>query len=155
MDYKLEAVAAAKASKNKAALAVKMGVDRQVLSRWCKAEEDLKAEKDKRKKRLSGGGMKPAHVDVELQLFQWIVAQRAERLPVSESAIIQMGRQLAATQGEHLAGSRGWLYNFMQRYSLSLRRSTSVCQKIPADVALKVVRFILYLRLDIFRLLSF
>ena len=38
-------------------------------------------------------------------------------------------------------GSRGWAHRFMWRYNLSLRRRTTICQKLPADYNEKIVQF--------------
>ena len=43
-------------------------------------------------------------------------------------------------------GSCGWLHNFMARYSISLRRRTTVSQKLPGDVDSQIVEYLMKVR---------
>lgn len=47
---------------------------------------------------------------------------------------------------DDFTASRGWLENFFQRYGLSLRRRTTVSQRLPKDLEPKVASFILNVR---------
>lgn len=42
--------------------------------------------------------------------------------------------------------SEGWLFRFMKRKQLSLRRSTTACQKDAADLLDRIIRFIIFVR---------
>ena len=48
--------------------------------------------------------------------------------------------------GTPFVGSRGWLHNFMARYSISLRRRTTVSQKLPGDVDSQIVEYLMKVR---------
>lgn len=100
-----------------------------------------------KKKRLQGGGRKAAHPEMEQELLQWIEALRAENLKISRADIQRKALELyqGAGQDEFVA-SKGWLEKFLDRNHLSLRRRTTVGQKLPRDLIPKVTSFIMKVR---------
>ena len=108
---------------------------------------DWRKQKDKllllpaSKKQLPGGGRKPLLPDFEGQLAEWIEELRGQHLWVTRSEIQHKATQLY--QGSDFTASRGWLEKFMKRFNFSLRRKTSVSQKLPQDLLEKVSTFIL------------
>uniref|UniRef100_A0A915KK04 HTH CENPB-type domain-containing protein n=1 Tax=Romanomermis culicivorax TaxID=13658 RepID=A0A915KK04_ROMCU len=42
--------------------------------------------------------------------------------------------------------SQGWLQKFLQRSNLTLRRRTTISQKLPKDVLPKLMDFVIYVR---------
>ena len=82
--------------------------------------------------------------DMEEALFDWIGEMRANNLRVSGSMIRAKARDLSSVQC--FKASRGWLFSFMKRHGLTLRRKTTVCQSAPADSIPKLVSYIMHLQ---------
>ena len=146
VSFKLEAIDCADKTSKQAA-ARKFGVDAKRLRVWCSQREELVALKKNgksKKKRLTGAGRKTLDPDMEEALFSWIIELRGRNLRVSRSMIRVKARELSAVVG--FKASRGWLFRFMKRNGLSLRRKTTVCQKTPADCIPKIISFITHLR---------
>ena len=79
--------------------------------------------------------------------MEWFIDQRRKNLPVSQKSIIKKAKEVGAAIGmEDFSASNGWLWNFLKRNSLTIRRATSISQKAPANVAEKLVAFIRYIR---------
>ena len=97
------------------------------------------------KKRLPGGGRKAQLPDMEEKLASWVLEQRFRHLHVTRSAI--QHKALELYQGdEEFHASRGWLENFFKRHDFSLRRKTTVCQRLPRDLIPKVVSYLMKVR---------
>ena len=115
---------------------------------WCSQKSKLVAASKKRgekgRKRLAGAGRKIMDEDMKEALFDWIVEMRANNLRVARSMIQGKARDLSTVQG--FKASRGWLFRFMRRHGLTLRRKTTVCQSTPADSIPKLVSYIMHLR---------
>ena len=144
--FKLKAIEKAEIYSKEAA-ARECRVDAKRIRVWCSQKEQLLALKKKKKstrKRLSGAGRKPKDVEMEEELFQWIVELRSRHLRVSRSMIRLQAKKLSSD--DEFKASRGWLQRFMNRHDLSLRRKTTVSQSVPSDVIPKLVSFILHLR---------
>ena len=99
-----------------------------------------------KKKRLVGG-RKVALPDMEDALVVWIDSLRMENLKVSCSSIQSKALELARESGDQdLSASRGWLEKLFKRHHLSLRRRTTVSQRLPQDLVPKVIGFIMATR---------
>ena len=83
-------------------------------------------------------------MEMEEELFSWIIELRSCNLRVSRKMIRQQARSQSTVAG--FKASVGWLRRFMKRHGLSLRRKTTVCQSTPADCIPKLVSFISHLR---------
>jgi hypothetical protein len=108
--------------------------------------QQLEVTKDKKRKRLEGGGRKVTSEDMDRQLVQWIFSMRNRQLRVSRKMIRRKASELFgdcedATRNIFKA-SRGWLDKFMSRNELSVRRRTTIAQKNPNDMIQKMVSFI-------------
>ena len=79
--------------------------------------------------------------DIEDQLLQWILEARDQQLPIQRKAIQRTALALIQPQKSQFRASEGWLQKFLNRHSLSLRRTTSIQQKLPADLERKLERF--------------
>ena len=51
-----------------------------------------------------------------------------------------------ADGNEEFKASEGWLYRFMQRNKISLRRKTTVSQRLPRDLVPKIASYIMTVR---------
>lgn len=79
--------------------------------------------------------------------FFSFMQKRESKLPVSRKSIKQRARALAAERDfPEFQASEGWLFRFMKRKRLSLRRATTACQKASSDILDRIVRFILFVR---------
>ena len=143
--YKLKAVERAE-TPSKEAAARQFRVDSKRIRVWCSQKDQLKALKEEKKstrKRLDGAGRKPNDVQMEEELFEWIVDLHSCHLHVSRQTIRMQAKTLSTD--DDFKASRGWLGRFMKRYALSLRRKTTVSQAVPSDVIPKLVSFVLRL----------
>ena len=103
---------------------------------------------------LEGGGRKPLSNKMEETLLEWIMEGRLKMLRVPRK-IIRKKALLIYEDLKHTAPDRydenfetttGWLFKFMKRNNLSLRRKTSVVQKDPDLLISKIVSYILRVR---------
>jgi hypothetical protein len=102
-----------------------------------------------KKRRLRGGGRKPAAAGLEEELYQFFKQEyEVKKNPVSRKLLVRKAREIdiRAPTLTGLNFSKGWLDRFLKRHHIVLRRTTTVCQKPPADYVEKLVRFILYVR---------
>ena len=147
IEQKLKAVETAeKTTKRNAAR--KHGVDVKRIREWCKQKSQLMASR-KKSKRLPGGGRSPASEEIEKELIEWIRSLREKRLRVSRKMIQEKARELHKScrpndDDSNFSASDGWLFRFMRRHSFSLRKRTTISQKLPADIKQKVVDFLIY-----------
>jgi hypothetical protein len=108
--------------------------------------QQLQDGKDKKRKRVEGGGCKTVSEDMDRQLIQWIFNMRGRQLRVSRKMIRLKAAEIYdncedATRCTFKA-SRGWLDKFMHRNELSVRRRTTIAQKSPDDMIKKMVSFV-------------
>ena len=92
----------------------------------------------KKKKRLDGGGRKACLLDVKDMVMAWIDELRSGNLRVTCSGIQSKATELAKSEGDtEFSASRGWLRSSSTVIN-SLRRKTSVSQRLPQDLIPKV-----------------
>lgn len=150
VSLKLKAVEFAKANSNESA-ARKFGVDAKRIREW-RCKEHVLRKTDGTSKRLKGGGRKPFDYSFDDELVQWIIQMRERRLCVSRKMLMKKAAELFATEyqqkhpSKSFVASIGWLNKFLSRNHISLRRKTTVGQKLPNDVAPKLVSFIAYVK---------
>ena len=76
------------------------------------------------KKRVRGG-RPAAFLDVEDQLYQWVVSRRGERRAVTVRATVEELKRLKPEASQRsFFNLQRWVYRFLDRRSLSLRRIT-------------------------------
>ena len=132
--FKLKVVECAEKESNRAA-ARKFGVDGKRVREWRKEKREL-GQLPSKKKRLEGAGRKPLLPEIKEELEEWIEHLRARNLRVTRSSIQRKAKILfqLSDRTENISASRGWLENFF-----TLRRCTTVSQRLPADMISKVV----------------
>lgn len=155
MAFKLEAIKFAEAS-NKSAAARQFGVDNKRIREWTKDKERITecAEGDKKRARVDGGGRRPMSRTLEERLLEWIDEMRMNHHCVSRSAVMMKAVDIftdcSDVKGEAnqdvFTASRGWLERFFRRNNITIRRRTTIAQKLPAQVIPKLEHFILYVR---------
>ena len=118
-----------------------------------KETERIVCIKKKLKKRLPGGGGKPRLGDLEEHLVLSIDEMRSRNLRVTcriiQRKVVELYASHSGTvggQGSLFVASRGWLRRFLKRWGLSIRRRTTVGQRLPSDLVDKVVQFIMSTR---------
>ena len=143
--FKLKVIDYALNHSNRAA-ARHFGVDEKRVREWKKLRDDLQMLPQK-KRRMEGGGRKATLPDIKDELLVWIDEMRAENQQVTRSSI-QQKALIVRKRGEasNFTASRGWLEKFFRRHQLSLRRRTTVSQRLPSDLIPKVVDFIMKTR---------
>ena len=117
-------------------------------------QELSKSVSNKKGKRLQGSGRKALSEEMEERVLEWIVERRSKVLRVlrkliRKKAIIVYGdlkRIDPDRYNEKFEAINGWLFKFMKRHNLSLRRKTSVAQKDPDLLIAKIVSYILRVR---------
>lgn len=149
---KLEAVKYAESNSVRAA-AEKFGVHRRRIQEWRRSKSTIeralaKSRSDGGRKRLAGGGRSQKFKVVNERVLEWIREKRRLRQLVSRRLIILQAKKFAneLPEGEAFSGSLGWLDKFLRRNNLSLRATTTTCQRPPVDSAEKIANFVHYVR---------
>ena len=144
---KLEVVGYAKAHTD-AEAARHFGIPRTTLGAWKGLElqpKDRKKSQNRKGKHVRKGthsGRPLSYSEaIEDQLLQWILEARDQQLPIQRKTIQRRALALIKPQQPQFRASEGWLQKFLKRHSLSLRRTTSIQQKLPADLEKKLERF--------------
>ena len=157
ISFKLEVVEFAE-NRSITAAAQKYNVDRRSVRDWKKKKNELqelsRSVNIKKRIRLGSGGRKPLSEKMEEILLEWIIERRSKMLRVSrkiirKKAVIIYGdfKRIDPDRfDEKFEATNGWLFKFMKRHNLSLRRKTSVAQKDPDILIAKIVSYILRVR---------
>ena len=123
----------------------KFSIDESMVRRWRKKLSKIsdKSSSQSKKRRLSGVGQKPFLGNLEEELVEKIINEREKHHHVPCKLITVWAQQLATEHNLHeFHASRGWLFNFMQRSSLSVRWRTSIGQTMPKDGLAKIANFV-------------
>ena len=138
--FKLKVVEYAESNTNRGA-AAKYSVDEKQVQQW-RMQKDKLEELPKKKRWMEGGGRKPQLPDMETTLLAWIDELRAENLRITCTGVQKKATELATSEGDtQFTASRGWLQKFFKRHNLSLRRKTSVSQRLPQELIPKVCTY--------------
>ena len=118
----------------------KFKIDESMVRRWLQKKKEIneayeQPEPSKKRLRLDGAGRKPCLSTLEEELMEKIARERAEHRHVSTKLIqvwaTKMAEEISLTE---FKASRGWLFNFIKRYNLSIRRRTTTGQSMPRDL---------------------
>lgn len=97
-------------------------------------------------------GRSAVYPQLEDTLADFVREQRARSLPVTAHTIrckaVELARE-AGLSSEEFRAPASWVRRFMRRKGFSLRRRTSICQKLPVEFEDKMVsfqRFVIRLR---------
>ncbi|CAI9727025.1 pogo transposable element with KRAB domain [Octopus vulgaris] len=86
---------------------------------------------DKRRRRSIGGGRGPALRDLEIEPLQWIIVQRTNIIIVNYRRLREYTFELVKRFGIEMNSfgcSDKWIFNFMKRNKLTVRKITRVGQ---------------------------
>lgn len=90
------------------------------------------------------GPKKGRFPDLERRLADFVGEQRSRLLCVSIEMLQCKARELARDAGlmpNQFKASRSWIQKFMRRTGFSLRRTTSICQRLPENFESKLLEF--------------
>ena len=97
--------------------------------------------------RKVGGGRKLAYdQEIEEKVIVFIIEKREHQLPVSRDSVRQYILTLTKENYPDFKASSGWLTRFMDRNDFSVRRHTSLSQKLPADLEVRLAAFYKHLK---------
>jgi len=125
------------------------GLDKSMVGRWVKASASWTSEVSRNSKKI-GSGRKVFYPEAEKRLYNWIIEQRKQGIAVTYSIIrVKMLEILKESDIVILYGdltndfkmSVNWLYAFMKRQRLSLRRRIKISQKLPQQTEELLERF--------------
>lgn len=95
----------------------------------------------------SGAGRPLAYnKSIDESIMTWILEMRDLHLPVSCQDVRNKAAELITPHNPTFKASSGWLSKFFKRHHLTLRARTSIAQKLPPQLEVKVKKF--YLQLD-------
>jgi hypothetical protein len=93
--------------------------------------------------RVEGAGRKILDKEMETKLLNWIFQQRQRKIGVTRGMAKIFAKQNSSCP--EFKASSCWLKKLMKRNSLSFRKKTTTCQKLPSDFIEKIVNFVLYI----------
>lgn len=139
--FKLRVVEVAEEEGNRAA-ARQFQVNESHVRYWRKQKDRLLDTKPARK--AFRGPKQGKFPEVEKELLVYVEKLRNSGCAVSVEMLQFEARRIATANGVSIASfkaSRGWISRFMRRNDLSIRRRTTLCQRLPTDYEEKVVSF--------------
>lgn len=97
--------------------------------------------------RIVGGGRTPTYdQETENKIAGWVHTQRDLQLSVSRDSIRRYALSISKEQFPDFKASEGWLARFMKRNNFSLRSHTSLSQKLPTDLEVRLSVFYKHLK---------
>ena len=124
-------------------------VDRKRIREWIQKEDELKAHShgsDAKKRKINSGG-EVINKDLEAEVLEYLIDQRAKGIAVSNEDLktkaLEIARDIDDTSGKlaNFKASEGWLRRWKKRNNVAILRGTSEAQKIPADYGDKIKEF--------------
>lgn len=146
--FKLQVVQYAHENGKKAA-ARKFNVDGKNVRRWCQQRDNLQQAGPKK---CSLRTQHCKYPQVEEELYQYVLATRKNGFAVTTEMLLFEASKIARQRNipaNEFKASYGWLRRFMARKDLSIRRRTSIAQKLPESFEKKLLdfqRFVINLR---------
>ena len=139
--FKKKVIAFADAHGNRAA-GREFVVDEKNVRRW--KSQRMQLSKCIGPKKCFRGPKTGRYPELEAEVVNFVKERRDRQLVVTSEIIqlkaLDIARQRNIPRREFKA-ARGWVERFMQRNGFSLRRRTSISQKLPADFEEKLVNF--------------
>ena len=146
-NFKIMVVNKAESSNNCQA-AKTFGVTECNVRRWRAEKQRLKDANSQRKS--FRGPQSGRFIEVDRRVFEYVREKRSEGMPITRAVIqfkaLEIARELNITG---FKASLGWCRRMMRRNGLSLRRRTSLAQRLPSDFGEKLLsfqRFVINLR---------
>lgn len=93
------------------------GIAPQMVYRWSAQQKQLQQTSNKKRKRVGGGGAKPTLLGLENELYEEIIALRADGVGVDRSMVKARAREIAIREGKSgFKGSDPWCTGFLHRW---------------------------------------
>jgi hypothetical protein len=119
-------------------------IDEATIRQWRQQRDRIFTSNSSRK--TFRGPKTGANVEVEERVVNFIKEKRAQALPVTRRMLQSKALEAAADLGiSDFKASHGWCTRFMKRHGFSLRRRTSVCQKLPSHYEEKLMAYQKYI----------
>uniref|UniRef100_A0ABM0M4J5 Pogo transposable element with KRAB domain-like n=1 Tax=Saccoglossus kowalevskii TaxID=10224 RepID=A0ABM0M4J5_SACKO len=116
------------------------------VTRWMRDEATgkLNIQRVSRYGNIPGSGGKLSYPkEIEDKLVKWILELRDNQVPVSTNMLRQKAKELIRPHNVNpvFKSSAGWARRFLSRHSLSIRRRTSMAQRLPTELEDKITAF--------------
>ena len=115
------------------------------IATW-KRDANVETQRNKNGRKVGSGRKLTYSDDVEERIVSWIMNRREQQVSVSRESIQTFAKSLVSESNPDFVASDGWLKRFMERNNFSLRKHTSLSQKLPADLELRLSVFYKHLR---------
>lgn len=137
---KLKAIRLSEELKSNRKAADRLGINECLIRKWKLQKLQLKKTNNQRRAFRKGN---PKFVELEEKLSEYILEHRAKGHSISCAMIrihaMRLKREVCPDV--QFKASRGWLYRFFKRQGFSVRRRTTMCQKLPAEFEDKLLEF--------------
>ena len=131
---------------NNVQAAKKYSVSEKNIRLWRKNVSTYKKTNSARK--AFRGPKKGRFVQIDQEVYNFVIQKRNEGLPISREVMkikaLEIAKDLKISKEEFKA-SIGWCRRMMKRTGLSLRRRTSLAQRLPAEFEEKLVAYQSYI----------
>lgn len=109
-----------------------MDIPKNCLKEWILQSENFKGIKCQTKTfHLKGGGKTPQIIEIKNELFKWLEELRRLEICVTSHELIYKAIELDKTlEKKTFNALYCWCYDFLKRYSYSIRRATHIRQKL-------------------------
>jgi len=114
----------------------------EAAGKFSDLDASIGACKASKRQRLPGGGRKVNNEEMEIKIRQWILDERSLYHRVTRKSICS--KAIALANDPNFKASRGWVEKFMERHNFVLRSKTTTGQRLPPELAKKVVAFVCY-----------
>ena len=137
---KLKVVRYAETHGNRAASREFDGISEANIRLWRRQRDKLETLP---RLKMAQRGKVAAFPELERQLVEWIAERRQQGGGVSMTEVRIKALTLAKTMPNVVGfrASYGWGHRFMKRHQLSVRRRTTIAQRLPADFDAKLLEF--------------
>ena len=137
-DFKLEAIQYAEENGNRAA-GREFIINESMIRKWRRQKDALRTTKKSRK---AFRGDKPRWPELESQVEEWVLEQRAAGRGISTLGIRLKAKIVAEQMGEaSFQGGPSWCLRFMRRKRLVIRAHKTVVPRLPQDWEEKLATF--------------
>ena len=123
------------------------GIPRTTISSWkginLQPKHHPNADPKTKGKHLVKGSGRPLSYPqhVEEQIVAWVLQMRDLQLPIQRKDIIRQAKRLISPHQSNFQASAGWMDKFLLRNSLTLRKTTSIQQKLPPQLEKQLATF--------------
>ena len=93
--------------------------------------------------KLALQGRSATFPEIEKEVAEWMTKKRKAGTGVSTNIIRLKAKSVAQKLGlsEQFKASKCWCYHFMDRFGFSIRRRTTIAQKLPQNYEEKLIKF--------------